>query len=157
MGSAQALASEAGDAVTIRDDLKALMAMQKRDLGILSARQETDYLPGEYKLNFGDSGVFTSPGFPADYQNNEKAKWIFRCIGGVIETSCFTRIRTSPGCKLDKLAMFRGKGFNEGVRFCGRNDRLLGFFKDRLKAVFSTNKSIVNKGFHCTFTCEEEL
>merc|ERR1719348_2246861 len=103
--------------VSLTDDLKELMLARRRDLELnnFKPKQRNLYAPGEHPMAFGDSGVFTSPGFPADYQNNEKAKWIFRCIGGVIETSCFTRIRTGPGCKLDKLALFRGKGFNEGV------------------------------------------
>jgi len=148
----------ADEGVTLRDDLKAMMLMQKRDLQLGNSRsiQRTgfpDYPPGEYKLSFGDDGTFVSPNFPGDYPPNAYAKWIFRCLGGIIETSCFTRVRTSPGCKKDKLALFTGKGFNDGTRYCGRNDKLLGTFKDRLKAVFKSDATIKNKGVSCTFTC----
>merc|ERR1712121_90960 len=141
--------------VPLSDELNELMLARKEDLLLdnFKPRQRSDFPPGEYALAFGDAGSFTSPGFPADYPNDAKAKWIFRCIGGIIETSCFTRIRTSPGCRKDLLALFTGKGFNDGIRFCGRNDALLGTFKNRLKAVFRSDGSIKNKGFDCEITC----
>jgi len=156
--SAHALAEdvqELREDVPLSDELKALMLARKEDLLLnnLKPRQRSAFPPGEYALSFGDAGSFTSPNFPADYPNDAKAKWIFRCIGGVIETSCFTRIRTSPGCRKDQLALFTGKGFNGGTRYCGRNDALLGTYNNRLKAVFKSDGSIKNKGFDCEISC----
>jgi len=142
--------------VILEDDFESMILMQHQDLEIDNsrARQISSGLPpGEYKLSINDAGYFTSPNFPSDYPNKAYNKWIFRCIGGTIRTSCFTRIRTSPGCKKDHLAMFTRKGFNDGTRYCGRNDRLIGEYPNRLKAVFKSNSNIVNKGFNCAYKC----
>jgi len=142
--------------VTIREDFKSMMLMQKRDLEIVKTARSCDTVisTGEHKLSIGDCGVFTSPNYPADYPHNAYAKYILRCVGGTIKLSCFTRIRVSPGCKKDKLSLCRGKGFNQCTRYCGRNDKLLGTYKDRVKAVFKSDATSKNKGFACSFKCE---
>merc|ERR1711874_284143 len=156
--SAQALAEDVqplAEDVTLADDFEAMILSAREDLQIDTPilRQDTPTAPGEYKLAINDTGSITSPGFPADYQPNEYAKWIFRCIGGFMNFSCFTRIRTSPGCKKDHITFCQKKGFNACTRYCGRNDKLIISSPNRAKIVFKTNDSIKNKGFNCAYTC----
>merc|ERR1712121_91210 len=149
--SAQALAED----VSLADDFEAMIMSAKQDLQLETSelRQDGPTATGEYKLAIGDSGSITSPDFPNDYPPDAYAKWIFRCIGGFMNFSCFTRIRTSPGCKKDHVTFCQRKGFNACTRYCGRNDKLIISSPNRAKVVFKSNATIKNKGFDCQYSC----
>merc|ERR1711909_6812 len=161
--SAQALAEDVqplSEDVTLANDFEAMLLSAKDDLQLDTSilRQTiTPTAPGEYKLAFNDTGVIQSSNWPLDYPPNVYEKWIFRCIGGFMEFSCFTRIRTSVGCKKVKLTFCERKGFNSCVRHCGRNDKMIIDFPNRAKVVFKSDGSIKNKGFQCAYACSATL
>ncbi|XP_019619704.1 PREDICTED: dorsal-ventral patterning tolloid-like protein 1, partial [Branchiostoma belcheri] len=106
----------------------------------------------------GNSGRFTSPGYPGNYPNNAYCTWQISVSTGYIVAIRFSAFSLEDGinCGYDSLAIYDGSSTTAPrlARLCGSSARTISTTGRNAFVVFRTDGSVTESGFSANFTAE---
>ncbi|XP_019619961.1 PREDICTED: cubilin-like [Branchiostoma belcheri] len=107
----------------------------------------------------GDSGSFTSPGYPSNYLNNQRCSWKISVSPGKVVAISFSAMDIEPHhrCGYDAVVVHDGStaAFPVKARLCGNSaDRVLTTGSDAF-VFFTTDGSVTKPGFSASFRAED--
>ncbi|XP_066304568.1 enteropeptidase-like [Branchiostoma lanceolatum] len=105
----------------------------------------------------GDSGTFTSPGYPGQYGNNADCSWKITVTPGKIIVIRFDVFDVESPCDYDSLTIHDGPDSSapRAATLCGTYGREVSTTGNEAFLVFKTDSSVTEAGFSGTYTAED--
>ncbi|XP_037366570.1 cubilin isoform X2 [Talpa occidentalis] len=110
-------------------------------------------------IQIGESGVITSPNYPASYDSLTHCSWLLEAPQGHTITLTFSdfNIETHVTCSWDSVTVRNGGSPGSPIigQYCGdSNPRPIQSGSNKLVVIFNSDHSVQNGGFHATWSTQ---
>ncbi|XP_006159809.2 LOW QUALITY PROTEIN: cubilin [Tupaia chinensis] len=110
-------------------------------------------------IQVGESGVITSPNYPASYDSLTHCSWLLEAPEGHTITLTFTDfdIESHSACAWDSVTIRNGGSPGSPIigQYCGNsNPRTIQSGSNQLVVIFNSDQSIQNGGFYATWSTQ---